>query len=132
MPAQNTVRVEGLESLRRAFRLAGTGIDRDLRAALQSAAEPVRADAESLAVARIRRIGVAWSRMRVGVTRSTAYIAPVSRGDKSLRRARGRPNLKPLLLERAMGPAVEANVATVERQIIDALNDLARMWSRVP
>lgn len=135
MPAQAEVRVEGLESLRRAFRFAGTGIDKDLRAALQSSAEPVRSAAESLASSSIRRIGIPWSRMRVGVTRSTVYVAPVERGTRKPRSAashRAAQLFAGKLLDRAMEPALDANVARVEREVIDTLNDLARAWSRVP
>lgn len=133
--AESAVQVEGLEALRRAFRAANTGIDRDLRAALESAAEPVRSDASELALTRISgmaRSSLPWWDWRTGVTRSTAYIAPRMRGDKSRRATRRRPNLKQLLLDRAATPALERNILNAEREVIDALNDLARMWSRVP
>lgn len=126
------VRIEGLRELERAFKLYGRGLEKGVREALETAAEPVRLDAQSLAVANIRRIGVPWSRMRVGVTRRTAYVAPQKRGGATrLRPNSGRPNLKGLLLDRAMEPALDRNIANVEREIGDALDDLGRMWSRV-
>ena len=126
------VRVEGLRELERAFKLYGRGLERGVREALETAAEPVRTDAQSLAVSSIPRIGIPWSRMRIGVTRRTAYIAPNERGKRTQRDPRrGRPNLRNLLLDRAMEPALERNIRNVEREIGDALDDLGRMWSRV-
>lgn len=130
---ENVIRIEGLRELDRAFKLYGRGLEKGLREAMETAAEPVRLDAQALAVENIRKIGLPWSRMRVGVTRHTAYVAPQERGIKRFRgnEKRVRPNLKPLLLERAMEPALEQNVPRVEREFGDALDDLARMWSRV-
>lgn len=128
--AEQAVRIEGLRELDRAFKLYGRGLEKGVREALETAAEPVRLDAQSLAVSSISRIGVPWSRMRVGVTRHTAYVAPVERG-RSRNTRRFRPNLKSLLLDRAMGPALERNISNVERELGDALDDLGRMWARV-
>jgi hypothetical protein len=130
---ENAVRIEGLRELERAFKLYGRGLEKGLREALETAAEPVRTDAQSLAVSSIRNIGLPWSRMRIGVTRRTAYIAPRERGSRGGvgRNRRSRPNLAGLLLGRAMEPALDRNIANVEREIGDALDDLGRMWSRV-
>lgn len=126
------VRIEGLRELERAFKLYGRGMEKGLREAMEAAAEPVRQEAESLATANIRNIGIPWSRMRVGVTRRTAYVAPAQRGGRTSRNPRrGRPNLRELLLGRAMEPALDANIGTVEREFGDALDDLGRMWSRI-
>lgn len=124
------VRVDGLRELQRAFQLTGLGMEAGLREAMESASESVRVDAQALAVDRIRNIGVPWSRMRVGVTRRTAYVAPVERGRRT-RPGRGRPNLANLLSGRAMEPALERNIANVERDFGEALDDLFRVWSRV-
>ena len=77
-----TIKVDGLDSLRRAFLVADKEVAADMKDALQEAAAPVRADAQTLATATIRRIGVPWSRMRVGSTRTIVYVAPVERGSK--------------------------------------------------
>lgn len=132
MAAQNPISVRGLADLQRAFRFAEHEIHKDLRMALESSADPVRAAAEQLAVSRISRIGIPWSRMRVGVTRSSVYVAPVERGVKSRTlTSRRRPNLKPLLLDRALDPALELNRNKVIGEVEDTLNDLARAWSRI-
>jgi hypothetical protein len=130
------VRIEGLRELERAFKLYGRGLEKGVREALAAAAEPVRADAQSLAVAEIPRISlpsttVPWHRMRIGVTRRTAYIAPEQRGDKSLRGSRRRPRFGQKLLTEAMEPALDRNIGRVEDEFDEALRDLARAWSRV-
>lgn len=131
MPSQ-AIRIENLRELERAFKLYGRGMEKGLREAMESAAEPVRFDAQELAVSNISNIGIPWSRMRVGVTRRTAYVAPQQKGRRTrLRPNAGRPNLRGLLLDRAMEPALERNIPRVEREFADALDDLARMWSRV-
>lgn len=135
-PSSNAVRIEGLRELERAFKLYGRGMERGVREALEAAAEPVRADAQSLALVEIPRISlpstrVPWHRMRVGVTRRTAYVAPEQRGDKSLRGTRRRPKFASKLLTEAMEPALARNIGNVEREIGVALDDLGRMWERV-
>ncbi len=131
MPAasERIVRVEGLRELQRAFAVADKQISRDLRKSLRDAAEPVRSDAESRASSAIPRIGLPWSRMRVGVTRHSVYVAPRERGVR--RGSRRRPNLAGLLLERAMEPALEANHPRVLAAVEDLLQDMGRHWERV-
>lgn len=130
------VRVEGLRELERAFKLYGRGLEKGLREAMEAAAEPVKQDAHSLARSTLKPPkpdGVDWTLMRVGVTKRTAYVAPAQRGNRGRRpssRARGE-KFKALLLGSALEPALAANTKTVEREFIDALDDLARMWSRV-
>lgn len=131
--AENAVRIEGLRELERAFRLYDVGLAKGLREVLEASAEVVRPDVESLAVQTIKQSPVDWTRMRVGVLRRVAYVAPVQRGNRSRRpsnRARG-AKFKTRMLERAMEPALEQNIQRVEQEFEDALRDLARMWSRV-
>lgn len=115
MPA---VVVEGLRDLQRAFKVADETLARELTKSLKELAEPVRADAEKLAVIGIRRITLPWATMRVGVTRSSVYIVPRKRGTRLPQRRR--PNLKDLLLDRAMIPALEHN----EERVLDGMEDL--------
>lgn len=131
MAEVKAIRVEGLRELQRAFRLARTGISSDLKAGLESAAEPVRVEAQERALASIPRVGIPWSRMRTGVTQRMVYVAPRERGVKTRGRERfRRPNFARLLLGRAMEPAFAANRDKVIREAEDVLRDLARMWSR--
>lgn len=119
-------RIEGLRELRTAFRVAGVGMEKDLDAALKSSAEPVRTDAQALATSSIRKIGIPWSRMRVGITRHTVYVAPVKRRGRSRR-----PNLFDLLLADALSPALDRNRDRVETEVQDAVRDMGRAWERV-
>lgn len=129
MPASDAIRVEGLRELNRAFARADQVLHRDLTGGLREAAEPVRADAESLALSSIPRIGLPWSRMRVGVTRRVVYVAPQRRGRK---RGRRRPNLAGLLMGRAMSPALERNRGEVESRVGRVLDTVGREWERKP
>lgn len=126
------VRVQGLRELEKAFKLAGPASNRELRKALRAVGEPVKRDAEQLARANIRRIGVPWSQMRVGVTLKEVYVAPKQRGVKSRtdRRYR-RPNLFDLLMGRSLEPALERNIGLVEARVDHALATVGRQWESV-
>lgn len=126
------VTVEGLTELERLFKLAGPVANRALRAELRDVAEPVRADAQSLAESQITRIGPKWGRMRVGVTQKLVYVAPRERGVK----VRGpdprrRPKFATLMEARAMAPALQRNEAKIERRVADLFDHLAANWNRV-
>jgi hypothetical protein len=124
------IRVEGLRELQRAFKAADKTLQKDLRSGLRAAAEPVRASAESLAVEKIARIGVPWSRMRVGVTQRDVYVAPKQRGQKGRDQRLRRPNLFDLLMGRALQPALDQNIAKVERQLERLLDAVGSSWER--
>lgn len=98
-----------MKELDRAFGAVSKDMRKELRGELKDAAEPVRSQAESLAVGNISNIGGSWARMRVGATSRMAYVAPASK------RSGGspRPNLAPLLMDKAMQPALDANTAEV-------------------
>jgi hypothetical protein len=128
MASFGTVHVEGLAQLDRAFKRADATLHRELRGGLKRAVEPVRSDAEQLAVSGITRIGLPWSRMRVGVTARSVYVAPKKRGSRGP--LRKRPNLAPLLLGKAMLPALEKNQETVTRAVDGVLGEMERAWER--
>lgn len=129
MPAAGeTLRVEGLAELQRAFKAADRSLSRELRGALRDVAEPVRADAEGLAVSGIPTVGLPWSRMRVGVTRHSVYVAPRQRGSRDPRRRR--PRFAGLLLNRAMLPALQRNERRVEAAVEQMLGEVGRVWER--
>jgi len=121
------VRVEGLAELRTAFRRAGSEMDKDLDAALKSAAEPVRTTGQGLLRSRIKRGKIDWSALRVGITRHTVYVAPAKRRTVGSRRR----NLAPVIQEEALNPALEQNVQRVEAEVKDAVRDMGRSWGRL-
>lgn len=125
--ATEAIRIRGLKELNRAFAVANREMQKDLRAALDSAASPVRRDAQANALA--LGVGVTWSSMRTGVTRSSVYVAPVARGTRVTGRKRSR--FATFLMDRAMSPALEANRDKVIDEIEDAIGDMARAWENV-
>lgn len=125
------IHVEGLRELQRAFKAADVTLQKDLRAGLRAAAEPVRASAEQLAVENITRIGIPWSRMRVGVTTRDVYVAPRKRGLKTRGDdPRRRPNLFDLILGRALEPALDRNVGQVEAGLERVLDTVGSAWEQ--
>lgn len=134
MPAVGeTLAVDGLRELQRAFAAADKQLIRDLKDALKDAAEPVRSDAEHLAVSEIRRMrrSLEWSEMRIGVHPTNVYVAPVKRGVKSRGNARHRRgNLAFLLLERSMVPALDRNEGQTVRRMDALLADIEHDWGR--
>jgi hypothetical protein len=93
---------------------------------LRAAAEPVRADAERLAVETIPRIGVPWSRMRIGVTTTSVYLAPRQRGAKLPKRRR--PNLAALLLGGRWSRRSPERAVKVVAKIDAMLGVVGRAW----
>jgi hypothetical protein len=125
------VRVEGLRELQHAFAVANKVLAKELRKGLRESAEPVRADAEMLAGTRIRNMdapsagGQDWRRMRVGVTKTSVYVAPRSRPGRRKRR-----NLFDLMTGRSLEPALDANVNEVTERLDDVLGTVGQAWDR--
>jgi len=131
LPAEAAVVVQGLGGLQRAFEAAGKEFSKEIRQDLIDVAEPVRVEAERLAVAGISHIGVPWSRMRAVARRNLVYVAPVERGRASRRNLRiRRPNLADLLMDRAMQPALEAKTGEVVERFDLFLEHLGENWER--
>lgn len=126
--SEKTMRVDGLRDLHRAFAAADKTLNSELRSSLRGVAEPVRRGAEQLSLRQIRNIGPRWSRMRVGVTQTSVYVAPVERGRKSATR---RPNLADLLMDRAMQPALDANQEDVVVRFEEMLDTVGKVWEHV-
>lgn len=126
------VLVKGLRELQVATTLLQKGLASDIREGLKSAAEPVRREAEISAGSEISgmvRSRVKWQGMRVGVTKSLVYVAPTQRSTRQPGRAR--PNLAPLLLNKAMLPALAHNAGKVEQEVGDAVDDALRRWEQI-
>lgn len=119
------VRVRGLRELSAAFAKADADQKRGLPVVLRRVAEPVRREAEGLAVQEIRRIGERWSRMRTGTTRTLVYVAPRQRSRTPRSSPRRRPTLARLLMTRAMEPALARNETQVAEAFEHALDQLA-------
>lgn len=116
----------GAEELRRAFQEAGTSFNRDIRQRIASYAEPVRQDAQVLALGRIHNIGVPWSQMRKGTAPAIVYVAPVQRGTKIP--ARKRRRFAGLLMRRAMVPALDRNRTQIVAKVDGLLGRMERKF----
>lgn len=127
--------VQGIDQLKRSFSALNRNLGKGINEALENAAQPVADDARALALSRIRRMprSPQWAQMRIGTTRDTiVYVAPATRGVKTIGGTRRkRRNLAPLLLGRAMEPAVASNAPNVESQILRELDDLFAAWGRL-
>lgn len=113
------VHVSGLRELQREFAKLGGNLKPELRKSLREVAEPVKADAERLSVSEIKNIGARWSRMRIGVTTSSVYVAPATRRSAGSPRA----NLGNLLM-RAMQDALEQGSDRIEERLRVMLDEL--------
>lgn len=124
------VQVKGLAELNRAMARAPKTLKREYRAGQRRLGEPVRATAESRALAEIGRMprSPAWGRMRTGLTTRLVYVAPRKRGSK--RGPQKRPNLAGLLMDRAMQPALDQHEADIARQFEGFLATMERDWAR--
>lgn len=121
--ASGTVVVRGLKELTRDFKRISKDLDKEVVDGLVEASDDVKRDAESLALGRIRNMTQHWSQMRIGVSRAQGmvYMVPLARGRGQIHRG----NLKTLLLERSMDPALERNSDTVEKKLDAVLGKLA-------
>jgi hypothetical protein len=122
--------VEGYEDVLRGLKTADKSIRLGVRKEIRQAAEPVRATAEALAVARISGIdeGDSWSKMRVGVTQTSVYVVPRKRGLKV--GSRKRRNLAPLMQARAMEPALFYHQDEVFRHVQSLIDREADRFNR--
>jgi len=99
--------------------------------AIRDAVEPVRVDAQNLAVRRITNIGRAWSRMRTRVVRAGASVTVRERGvGAGFGQRRRRPNLARLLNRRAMTPALDRNRRQVLKTVNRELDRVAHQFNR--
>jgi hypothetical protein len=129
------IRVENYKNVLKAFGAASKTVERGFMGSLREAVEPIREEAEQLAGSGVidnLADDDPWTRMRTGVTRSAVYVAPRERGRRTRgNSAIGRPNLKPLLLDRAMEPALENNRQHVIENVEDLLGYMARTFDNV-
>lgn len=132
--AEGALRVEGLDELVRAFRVANREVAKDVRQAIELAGEPIRQLGSELIrteVSGMSRTKMPWWRLRLGVERNTiGYVVPETRGARDWRSPRKRRNLAKLIAEREER-ALAAHAHRVEREFVAALNDVAKAWSRV-
>lgn len=128
--AERIIRVEGFAEYQRAISRSEKVIRDGFRKELREAAEPVRRDAQALAIIEIPRMHKSpqWARMRTGITRNLVYVVPREKGTK--RRPNKRPNLAVKLLNEAMSTALDRNIAGVEAHVDRLLTKSVREYGR--
>lgn len=121
--ATGAVRISGLRELQRDFKKISRSLSKELRAELIKAADPVKDRAEALALSEIRNMPRSpdWAGMRVGVTAKSVYMVPF----RKRRRGTGRANLKGLLLDRAMDPALDEKQGEIVESVGQMIDNLA-------
>ena len=123
------VHVRGLEDLQRAFRLADREEAKLLRRTLLASAAPVQQLAQGRALGEIRRMTFPWAQMRIGQAKAVVYIVPKQKGTRGRSRGR-RPNLKTLLLDRALIPALDARKGEVIERLEQMLATVGDRWEK--
>jgi hypothetical protein len=125
VPDRPAVLVEGERELFRAFAKADRDSRLFVRHEFRQIAEPIRSDAEQLALGQIHNMPKSpkWARMRTGVTQRLVYVAPRQKGVRG-RGPKRRPNFGDLLMGRAMEPALERNEAGIERAVERAFDEI--------
>ena len=128
-----TLRVEGLRDLNRAFERAPKTLKKEWTAGQRKIAEPTRRLAASKALTMARNVprSPQWAEMRVGVTQSVVYVAPKERS----RRYKSHAAIETQELGRhADGPgdatALEANALQIFREFDGFLAAVGRDWEK--
>lgn len=121
--ATGAVRVSGLRELQTAFRKIGGSVNKELRDELKDAADPVKVRAQSLALTQISNMprSPRWADMRIGVSARGVYMVPRARR----RGGSGRPNLKGLLLDQSMDPALMEKQDEIVQSVEKMFDNLA-------
>lgn len=110
-------RVNDLQIVTRGLQQVDREISRGITVELHSIGDLVARDARNLALTRIRKMSSSptWSLMRVGQTPRLIYVVPRNKGTRR-RLPTSRPNFSPLMLDRAMRPAVRRNRSEIDRR----------------
>jgi hypothetical protein len=126
-----TLRVEGLADLQRAFKAADRRLHLELRKELRDIARPVERGIEARAISEFSRIGDKWWNMRIGVTRNMVYVAPTQRS--RFTRANPARYQRRKFAARLYGEMVaelRANEAGTVRRMERLLAKVGRSWER--
>jgi hypothetical protein len=122
-----TVRVNGLKELTRAFGAISQDLSDEVRDELLDAVAPVKDRAEQLALSRISNMprSPEYAEMRTGVSKARGVVYMVPAWRTTRRPGRKRKDFAELLLSRAMDPAVDEQEPEIIRGLERALDRLA-------
>lgn len=107
--------INNLSIVNRALQQVEPKMRQEMTTELHAIGSLVARDAQALASVTIRRITPSWTLMRVGQTRSLIYVVPRNKGVRG-RGPKRRPNFAPLMLNRAMRPALQRKKPEVNRR----------------
>jgi hypothetical protein len=106
--------VHGVKELEASFiKTAGT-VDPVVGKALRELAKPVQSSAQELSVVNVSQIQEGakdWSRMKIGRKRTMVYVAE---RQKTTGLGTPRPNLLPLMMDRALRPALQQHKGAID------------------
>ena len=127
MAGPTTIRVDGLRELLRVTDQLPKTVKREVRNELRRVAEPVRADAQALFLA---RVSADPKKTRYGVSvRKVGTISVEQRvKGKDRNPARRRPKFTDLVCDRSLEPAADRNQAQVVAGFNRVLDTLERKW----
>ena len=124
MPGSNPIVVTGFAQLERDLKASGPELIKAMRVGMRVAVEPIKKDADALALLRIRRMKNAkqkpppWSINKIGQTTREVYMVPTQKGARAQQNSGlRRPNFAELMLGRSYDPALEANRAQVAHTV---------------
>ncbi len=127
--------VEGLAGLNKALKRADKETRLGIRKVERAVAVPVQLDAQRLAATEISglrrtnmKTGAEWALMRIGVTQKLVYVAPKQRGNK--RGSQKRKKFAPILMNKAMQPALDRNRELIVHKMEEALDQMADHFSQ--
>ena len=127
MAGPTTIRVDGLRELLRVTDQLPKTVKREVRNELRRVAEPVRADAQALFLA---RVAADPKKTRYGVSVRKVGTISVEQRVKGKDRdpRRRRPKFTDLVWERSLEPAADRNQAQVVAGFNRVLDSLERKW----
>ncbi len=130
-----TVVVKGFTELQRALKNADKDTKDLVREAEKNVAKPVQLEAQRLAVTEISglrrtnmKTGAEWALMRIGITQKLIYVAPQQRGKK--KGSQKRRKFGPILMDKAMEPALERHSAELQHLLEQAMERMADNFNR--
>lgn len=125
---ENPIVVSGFSQLERDLKATSPALLKAMRAGLLEAVQPIKRDADRLALTdisgmkRAKRKPPPWSIQKIGQTTREVYMVPTEKGARARRDSKlRRPRFPQLMLGRSYDPALEQNrvqvLNTVDRTI---------------
>jgi hypothetical protein len=146
MPGSNPIIVTGFTQLERDLKATGPEMLKAMRTGLTIAVQPIKKDADALALTKIsgmkrarksarRHAGFigpllpAWSVQKTGQNTKEVYMVPTEKGARARENsALRRPNFAGLMLGKSYDPALEANRVQVYNTVEHVIGSVTRTF----